>query len=93
MREPLGVVKILVARNAALDGLVNQAGQREPRALAAPRITQLLGDEFAEAQAFVQLTHENQAAIGGEPRSLKIHLQRCVERKLEWLVLFFTRWV
>jgi hypothetical protein len=53
----------------------------------------VLFDEFTEAQAFVQLTHQNQATIGGDPRSLEIDLQRGVERELKGLVLFVTHWV
>jgi hypothetical protein len=53
----------------------------------------VLFDEFTEAQAFVQLTHQNQTTIRGDPRSLEIDLQRGVERELKWLVLFVTHGV
>ena len=39
---------------------------------------QVLGDEFAEALRVVQLTHQNQAAVGGDSRPLEIDLQRSV---------------
>ena len=38
-------------------------------------------------------THEDQAAVGSDPRSLELDLQRRVERELEGLVLGVTQWV
>jgi hypothetical protein len=35
--------------------------------LPAPRITQVLGDQFAEAQPFIQLTNQDKATVGGDP--------------------------
>jgi hypothetical protein len=70
LRKPLRVVDILIARDAAVDRLAQQVRQRKPRVLPVPRVGQVLGDEITEAQTFVQLTYRNQAAVGGEPRSL-----------------------
>ncbi len=42
----------------------------------------LLCDEGAEAQPLVQLADEDQAAIGGDPQSLELDLQRGLEREL-----------
>jgi hypothetical protein len=50
----------------------------------------VLGNEITEAQTFIQLAHQNQAAVGGDPRSLEIHLQRGIEGELKWPVLSFT---
>jgi hypothetical protein len=58
-----------------------------------PRVGQVLLDEFAESQAFVQLPHQNQATIGSDSRSLEINLQGNIERELKGLVLFLTQWV
>ena len=85
LREPLGVVDILIARDAAVDGLAEQIGERKLGVLPAPRITQVLGDQFAEAQPFIQLAHQNEAPVGGDARSLEIDLQRSVKRELKWL--------
>jgi len=35
--------------------------------LAAPRIAQMLGDEIAQTQSFIQLAQQNEAAIRGDP--------------------------
>lgn len=40
-----------------------------------------------ETQAFVQLTHQNQTQIGGDPRTLKIDLQGGAEGELKRLFL------
>ena len=92
MREPLGIIDILIARDAAVDGLAQQVRQRKLRVLPA-RIGQVLGDQFAKAQSFIQFADQNQAAVGGDARSLEIHLQRSVERELKRLILFLTHWV
>jgi hypothetical protein len=49
-RELFGVVDILIARDAAIDGLAQQIGHWKLGVLPAPRITQVLGDRFAEAR-------------------------------------------
>ena len=59
MREPLGVVDILIARDVAKDGLAEQIGQWTLGVLTAPRVTQVLGDQFAEAQPFSRLTNKD----------------------------------
>ncbi len=43
----------------------------------------MLCDEGAEAQPLVQLADEDQAAIGGDPQSLELDLQRGLERELK----------
>jgi len=50
----------------------------------------MLFDELSEPQSLVQFPDHNQAAIGGDPRSLEIDLERGVERELKGLVLFVT---
>jgi hypothetical protein len=63
----LGVVDILMARYAAVDGLAEQFGQWQLGVLAATRIAPVLGDEIAQAQSSVQLAHQNETAIRGLP--------------------------
>ena len=91
--ESLGVVDILIAGDATVDGLAQQVRQRKLRVLPVPRVGQMLGDEITEAQTLVQLTNQNQTAVGGDPRSLEIHLQGSVKGKLKRPVLSLTHWV
>ena len=51
MCGPLDVVDILIARDAAVDGLAEQVGERKLGVLPAPRITQVLGDRVAKPAA------------------------------------------
>jgi hypothetical protein len=53
----------------------------------------VLGDEFAEAQTFIQFAHQDEAAIRRDARPLEIDLQRSVERELKWLLFSLTHWV
>ena len=53
----------------------------------------MLCNQVAEAQSLVHLAHEDQAAIGGDPRSLELDLQCGVERELKGLVCGLTHWV
>ena len=66
--------------------------QPAPSALA-PRIGDVLRDQVAEAQPFVQLPHEDEPAIGGDARSLELDPQRGIEGELKWPVLRLTHWV
>ena len=67
LREPLGVVDIFIARDAAVDGLPEQVGERQLSVLPAPRITEMPGDRFPEAQPLIQLTNQDEATVGGDP--------------------------
>jgi glutaredoxin 2 len=64
MAQPLGIVHILIPRHAAVHRLPQQVSEGQAHVLS-PRVGQMLLDEFAESQAFVQLAHQNQATIGG----------------------------
>ena len=47
----------------------------------------MLRDECPQPQAFIQLAHQNETGVGGDPRSLERDLQKAVERELKRLVL------
>src|SRR5450759_3053197 len=53
----------------------------------------MLSDERTQPQAFIPLAHQQQAAVGSNPRSLEIDSQRGIERELKGLVLLLTHWV
>ena len=52
LREPLGVVDILIARQSAAYRLPHEVGQRQLRVLCAP-VGQVPFDEFAETEPFI----------------------------------------
>ena len=53
----------------------------------------VLSDERTQPQAFIQLAHQQLAAVGSNPRSLEIDSQREIEGELKGLVLLLTHWV
>jgi hypothetical protein len=59
LRQPLGIIDILIARHAAVHRLAEQIGQGKLGVLAAPRIIQVLGNEIVQAQSFIQLAYQN----------------------------------
>jgi hypothetical protein len=73
--------------------LAKQIRQGKLGVLAAARVAQVLCDELPQAQALIPLAHQDQAAVGGEPRSLEIDLPSSVEGKRKRLILFLTHWV
>jgi len=93
LSQPLSVVHVFIACQAAVHRLAEQIGQRELRVLSPAGVGHVLGDEFAEPQPFVQLAHKNQATVGCDPRSLGIDLQESIERELKGLILALTYWV
>ncbi len=72
--ETLGVVDILVARQPAVYRLPHEVGQRQLRVLSAG-VGQVPFDEFAQAQPFIQLTHQEQTAVRSHPRTLEVDPQ------------------
>src|SRR5262249_1986905 len=88
LRDPLGAVHVFITSQAAVYRLAEQTGHSSWRVLSAAGLGHVLGDEFAESQTFVQLSHENQAAVRGDPRSLKIDPQGAVEGQLTRLAVF-----
>jgi hypothetical protein len=53
----------------------------------------MLLDQFSEPESLVEFAHQDQAAVGGDPGTLEIDLERGVEGELKGLVLFVTHWV
>ncbi len=47
--------------------------------------------EFAQAETFVQLAHQNRTTVRGNPSALEIDLQRAIEGELKRPILCLTR--
>ena len=73
-----------------MDDTPQQVGQRKLRVAPTTRVGQMLLDQCAHPQTLLQLPHENQAAVRGDPRSLKIDPQGAVEGQLKRLVVLLT---
>jgi hypothetical protein len=87
--ESLGVFDILIARQSAVYRLPHEVGQQSLHVHSA-LVGQVLFDELAEAQPFIQLPHQEPAAVGGHSRPLEVHLQPAIERELKWPILCLT---
>jgi hypothetical protein len=53
----------------------------------------MLLDQFSEPESLVEFAHQDQAAVGSDPGTLEIDLERGVEGELKGLALFVTHWV
>ena len=50
-------------------------------------------DQPAQTEPLVQLANQNQPAIRGNSRPLKIDFEKPIEGELKRFVFFFTHWV
>ena len=69
---------------------MEEIGQSELRVQPLAGVTQVLGDDGVQTEAFIQLTYQNQAGVGGDARPLKRDLQKAVEGELKWRGFFLT---
>jgi hypothetical protein len=53
-------------------------------------VAQVRGDDRLQPEAFVQLTDQNQAGVGGDMGSLKRDLQKAAESELKGFGFFLT---
>ena len=93
LREALGIVEVFITRQAAVDRLAKKVRQRQLRVLAVTGVGQVVGDELAQPESFIQLSDHQQTSIGSDLRSLEINLQGGVKRELKWPILCLTHWV
>jgi glutaredoxin 2 len=63
--QPLGIVHILVPRQATVHRLSPQVREGQAPILR-PRVRQALLDEFAEGQAFVLFPDKSQTSVGSD---------------------------
>ncbi len=59
LREARGIVHILIPGQPAIDRLPQKIGQRQLDILAPPGIVHVTVHEFAQAETFIQLAHQN----------------------------------
>jgi hypothetical protein len=65
-------------------------GRWKLRGLSPAGVSQVLGDEVSQTQAFIQFPHQNQVSVRGDARSLEVDFQRSFERELKGWILAFT---
>ena len=76
-----------MASEPAVDRLPEEIRQAELGVQALSGVAQVFGDEGRQAQALIQLAHQNETVVGGDARPLERDLQKAIERELKRLVL------
>ncbi len=93
LAQPLGIIHILVPRQAAVHRLPQQIGEGKLRILATAPVRQMLLDQPSEPESLVEFAHQDQAAVRSDAGTLEIDLERYVEGELKRLILYLTHWV
>ena len=92
-REPLGIVDVFVAGEAAVDRLAQQAEQPVADVLAAAALGERRSGHIGQAERVVQLAIGEQPAVGGDPSAVEFQLDPAVESDPQRAIIRFTRWV
>jgi len=91
--QPLSVVGILVARQAAIDGLAKEIRQGELVVASGARIDEVSLDQGAQAEPLVQLAWQQQPGVGGHRRAMELDAELGVEREANRASFRVTHWV
>gem|GEM_PF-5046139 len=93
MAQTLGVVHILVSREAAEHRLTQHADQCMAAVLAGTRVSQCFSSRCAQTERVIEFAIGEQTGIGGHDGSAKLHRDTAVEIKSKNAVFGFTRQV
>ena len=77
--EPLGIVDVFVAGEAAVDRLAQQAQQMVADVLATTTLAEGRCGHRGQVEHIVQLAVGEQSAVGGDPRTVELELDAAVE--------------
>ena len=87
--QAVGVVHVLIATEAAEDGLAKQSCQRMPAVLAGARVIETIANHVGQPERVIEFAIGEQSGVGGDPGAMKLELQAAVEFKPQRLVLRF----
>jgi hypothetical protein len=90
MPKALGVVQILIAGEATVDGLPEQSGQGVSPILASARIGQNLARHLCQSERVVEFAIGEQAGVRGDDRAPKLQHQAALKIESESLASRFT---
>lgn len=91
MRQPVGIVDVLVSGEAAEHGLAQQPGQHVTGVLAPATVRQHAGGQVGQTQSVVQFAVGEQSGVGRDPAAAELQLQAPVEPDPQGAVVRFTR--
>ncbi len=87
----VGVVYVLMATEAAEDGLAKQSRHRVPAVLAGARIDRLMAGHVRQAERVIRLAAGRPSGVGGDSGTVELELQAAVETEPKRPVDRFTR--
>jgi len=91
--QPLGVVGVLVARQAAVDRLTEKVPQRELAIVSGARIAEVMLDQRVKSKLIVQLAREQQPRIRGHRGAAELDAKLGIEREPNRATCRVTHWV
>ncbi len=87
----VGVVYVLIATEAAEDGLAKQSRHRVPTVLAGARIDRLMAGHVRQAERVIRLAAGRPSGVGGDSGTVERELQAAVETEPKRHINRFTR--
>src|SRR2546426_9862796 len=91
--QSLGVVGVLVARQAAVDGLAEEVWQRELEVVSGTWIAEVPFDQGVQAETFIQRAREQQPGIGGDRGAAELDPKLGIEREANRARCCVTHWM
>ena len=91
MRQPVGIVHVLVPRQAPEHGLAELSNQGMASVRAGAGVRQHLSSGLAQTKGIIKFAAGQQTTIRRDLRSVELQLETAVERQPKSDVLRFTR--
>ena len=79
MRQPVGIVHVLVSGEPPEDGLAKLSDQRVAAILAGPGVGEDLSGQVCQAKRIIEIPKGEQTSVGRDPRAMELQLQAGVE--------------
>ena len=83
VRQPIGVVHVLVASEPAKDGLAKLCDQRVAAVLTRPGLCKDVSGQVCQAESIVEIPEREQSSVGRHARTVECELQAGIERDPE----------
>ena len=93
MRQPLGVVHILIPSQAAEYRLPQQSGQKVAGVLSTATFRQRACGEIGQPERIIEFSVSKQSGVRGDVAAVEFEPQPTVEINPKGAVIRFTRWV
>ena len=87
----VGIVDVLVAREPAEDRLAREGDDAVQPVVTGPGVDEMLAHQLVQTQHIVELTVEQQTAVGADRRAVKLDANPAIKIQPSALRLAFTR--